>query len=157
MLGSLDYMHWKWKNCQKALQVQYQGYVKKPTIILESVASHDFWIWHAFSGMPGSHNDINVLQQSSLFARLTEGKAPPCHYTVNRQVYNMDYFIVSILRRLPLSTPSLIQFAIKNPTLTKDKKQLEKDAERAVGVLQSYFAVVCGLATQWDSETLLGL
>ncbi|XP_020179285.1 uncharacterized protein [Aegilops tauschii subsp. strangulata] len=47
LLESLDYMHWKWKNCPKALQGEYQGHVKKPTIILEAVASQDLWIWHA--------------------------------------------------------------------------------------------------------------
>ena len=38
-----------------------RGHKKVPTIILEAVASKDLWIWHAFFGMPGSHNDINVL------------------------------------------------------------------------------------------------
>ncbi|XP_073363404.1 uncharacterized protein [Aegilops tauschii subsp. strangulata] len=62
LLGSLYCMHSKWKNCPKVLQGQYQGLAKKPTIILETVASHDLWIWHAFFGMPVSHNDINVPQ-----------------------------------------------------------------------------------------------
>ena len=44
LFGSLDCMHWKWKNCPKALQGQYHGHAKKPTIILEAVASHDIWI-----------------------------------------------------------------------------------------------------------------
>jgi hypothetical protein len=39
MLGSLDCMHCKWKKCPKALRGQYQGHVKKPTIILEAVVS----------------------------------------------------------------------------------------------------------------------
>jgi hypothetical protein len=82
-------MHWKWKNSPKALQGQYRGHVKKPTIILEAVASHNLWIWRAFFGMPGFHNDINVLQRSPLFARLTERKAPPCHYTVTGHEYNI--------------------------------------------------------------------
>ncbi|XP_073354984.1 uncharacterized protein [Aegilops tauschii subsp. strangulata] len=54
LLGSLDCMHWKWKNCPKALQGQYHGHVKKRTIILEAVASHDLWICHIFFGMPGT-------------------------------------------------------------------------------------------------------
>jgi hypothetical protein len=73
MLGSIDCMHWAWKNCPVALQGQYKGHVEKPTIILEAVASQDLWIWHAFFGMPGSHNDINVLHRSHLFAKLAEG------------------------------------------------------------------------------------
>jgi hypothetical protein len=67
MLGSIDCMHWKWKNCPTALQGMYCGHVKEPTIILEAVASTDLWIWHAFFGLPGSHNDINVLHRSPFF------------------------------------------------------------------------------------------
>jgi len=48
------------------------GHKKEPTIILEVVASKDIWIWHTFFGMPGSHNDINVLQRSPIFTRLAE-------------------------------------------------------------------------------------
>ncbi|XP_073363603.1 uncharacterized protein [Aegilops tauschii subsp. strangulata] len=86
----------RWPKPLKALQEQYQDHVKKPTIILEVVASQDLWVWHAFFGMPGSHNDINVLQRSSLFARLTEGKAPPCLYIANGHEYNMGYYCLTI-------------------------------------------------------------
>ncbi len=58
MLGNIDCMHWKWKNCPTAWSGMYQGHVHEPTIILEVVASKDLWIWHAFFGLPGSHNDI---------------------------------------------------------------------------------------------------
>ncbi|XP_073368052.1 uncharacterized protein [Aegilops tauschii subsp. strangulata] len=62
MLGSIDCMHWQWKNCPKGLRGMYQGHAKEATIILEAVASPGLWISHAFFGMSGSHNDINVLQ-----------------------------------------------------------------------------------------------
>jgi hypothetical protein len=58
MLGSIDCMHWEWEKCPTALHGQYRGHHKKPTIILEAVASADLWIWHAFFGMSGSCNDI---------------------------------------------------------------------------------------------------
>ncbi|XP_020171761.1 uncharacterized protein [Aegilops tauschii subsp. strangulata] len=124
-------------NCPKALQGQYQGHVKKPTIILEVVASQDLWIWHAFFGMPGSHNDINVLQQSPLFARLTQGKAPPCHYTVCGHEYNMGYYLVDGVY------PSWAMFVstISNPVGKKEshfsqrQEAARKDVERTFGVL----------------------
>jgi hypothetical protein len=42
MLGSLDYMHWKWKNCPKVWHGLYCGKSRDPTIVLEAITSHDF-------------------------------------------------------------------------------------------------------------------
>ncbi|PRQ51872.1 putative harbinger transposase-derived protein [Rosa chinensis] len=44
MVGSLDCMHWQWKNCPTSWQGHFTGYKGKPTIILEAVASYDAWI-----------------------------------------------------------------------------------------------------------------
>jgi hypothetical protein len=41
MLGSIDCMHWEWEKCPTVLHGQYRGHHKKPTIILEAVASAD--------------------------------------------------------------------------------------------------------------------
>ncbi|XP_060190416.1 uncharacterized protein LOC132619574 [Lycium barbarum] len=73
MLGSLDCMHWRWKNCPTAWAEQYAGRSGSPTIILEVVADYDFWIWHAYFGMPSTNNDINVLESSHLFSNLAKG------------------------------------------------------------------------------------
>ena len=67
----------------------YSGHVHEPTIILEAVASYDLWICHAFFGLPGSHNDINVLECSSVFTLLSEGRAPLVNYSVNGNDYTM--------------------------------------------------------------------
>ncbi|XP_042952248.1 uncharacterized protein LOC122289333 [Carya illinoinensis] len=93
MLGSIDCMHWKWKNCPAAWKGMYSGHIREPTIILEAVASYDLWIWHAFFGMPGSHNDINVLERSFIFTELAQGRAPPVNYTINGNDYTMGYYL----------------------------------------------------------------
>ncbi|KAM6543261.1 hypothetical protein CsatB_007708 [Cannabis sativa] len=92
MLGSLDCMHWKWKNCPTTWGGQYAGRSGSPTIILEVVADYDLWIWHAYFGLPGS-NYINVLETSHLFANLAEGIAPPANYVIKGKSYNMGYYL----------------------------------------------------------------
>nr|GFB77670.1 protein ALP1-like [Tanacetum cinerariifolium] len=39
---------------------------KYPTLMFEAAASHDLWIWHAFFGISGANNDINVLDNFML-------------------------------------------------------------------------------------------
>ena len=84
MLGSIDCMHWRWRNCPIALHLQYtSGKEGGATVILEAVASQDLWIWHSFCGVPGSNNGINVLHKSPLFDDATHGIAPSVAYSIN--------------------------------------------------------------------------
>jgi hypothetical protein len=53
MLGSIDYMNWQWNNCPFAWQGQYSGHDEGYTVMLETVASQDLWIWHSFFDMAG--------------------------------------------------------------------------------------------------------
>ena len=89
MLGNIDCMHWKWKNCLSAWKGQYAGHIREATTILEVVASYDLWIWHAFFGLPGSYNDINVLERFSVFAELAQGRTPQVNYSINGNDYSM--------------------------------------------------------------------
>ncbi|KAF8393073.1 hypothetical protein HHK36_021314 [Tetracentron sinense] len=130
MLGSIDCMHWKLKNCPTAWRGMYSGNVREPTIILEAVASYDLWIWHAFFGLPGSHNDINVLERSSVFTDLADERAVAIDYSINGNDYDMGYYLADA------------------------QESARKDVERAFGVLQARFAIVRGPARFWKCETL---
>ncbi|XP_071687182.1 uncharacterized protein [Rutidosis leptorrhynchoides] len=94
MLGSIDCMHWEWKNCPIAWQGQYtRGDKKGPSIMLEAVTSQDLWIWHAFFSMAGANNDINVLNYSPLFNTIKKGTAPPSPFDVNGHHYERGYYL----------------------------------------------------------------
>jgi hypothetical protein len=67
MLGSIDFMHREWSHCPSAWKGFFTGHGKHPSMILEAIASHDLWIWHAYFVLLGSCNDINILQRSPIF------------------------------------------------------------------------------------------
>ncbi|XP_071704948.1 uncharacterized protein [Rutidosis leptorrhynchoides] len=95
ILGSLDCMHWAWKNCPVAWQGHYhRGDHEGPKIMLEAVASYDMWIWHAFFGPAGLNNDIDVLNESDLFEDLLDGRAPEVRYTINGHEFTKGYYLV---------------------------------------------------------------
>ena len=93
MLGSIDCMHWSWKNCPKAWHGQFHGKKKVSTIILEAVADQETWIWHAFFGMTGSLNDINVVNRSPLMNKIANGETTPVEFVANGYTYNYVYYL----------------------------------------------------------------
>ena len=70
-----------------------QGDYGVPTVILETIVSHDLWFWHAFFGMAGSNNDLNVLHASPIFNDILQGKAPDMSYVVNGNEYKYGYYL----------------------------------------------------------------
>jgi hypothetical protein len=133
----------------------YCGHVKEPTIILEAVASTDLWIWHAFFGLPGSNNDINVLNKSPLFDRLAKGEAPAVNYTINEHNYDMGYYLVDGIYPTWSTFVKTIKGAanLKDQNFAAAQESQRKDVECAFGVLQARFAIVRGPARFWDEAT----
>jgi hypothetical protein len=92
MLGSIDCMHWRWKNCPKAWHDFYCGKSRDPTIMLEAIASHDL-CGFGIVFLDCRDLDINVLHRSHLFAKLASGEATACNYKVNGHDYTMRYYL----------------------------------------------------------------
>jgi hypothetical protein len=72
--GCWDCKHFMWLMCPLREAGQFQGKEKKKTIILENVADRDGYMWFTFFGEPGSLNDINILDKSSIVSGLVNGK-----------------------------------------------------------------------------------
>uniref|UniRef100_A0A0D2ZXU1 DDE Tnp4 domain-containing protein n=1 Tax=Brassica oleracea var. oleracea TaxID=109376 RepID=A0A0D2ZXU1_BRAOL len=147
MIGSIDCMHWEWKNCPTAWKGQYSR--GSGTL---NIASYDLWIWHAFFGPPGTLNDINVLDRSPVFDDIIKGHTPEVTYYVNGREYHMTYYLTdgiypkwaTFIQSIQLPQgPKAVLFAQR-------QEAVRKDVERAFGVLQGRFAIVKNPALFWD-------
>nr|GEU64626.1 hypothetical protein [Tanacetum cinerariifolium] len=109
--------------------VNMAGVIKKyPTIMLEAVSLQDLWIWHAFYGIAGTNNDINVLDNFSLFDDLLDDLAHVVPYGV-------------------ATDP-------KHTYLKHLYESARKDVERAFGVLQGHWGLIQQLARAYEVNTL---
>ncbi|XP_004966700.1 uncharacterized protein LOC101774740 [Setaria italica] len=157
MFGSIDCMHWHWERCPNAWKGQFtRGDQKVPTIILEAVASHDLWIWHAFFGVAGSNNDINVLNQSTLFIDELKGHAPRVHYMVNGNQYNTGYYLADgIYPEWAVFVKSIsLPITEKDKLFAQEQESKRKDIERAFGVLRRRFCILKRPARLYDRGEL---
>ncbi|XP_022553853.1 putative nuclease HARBI1, partial [Brassica napus] len=156
MVGSIDCMHWEWKNYPTAWKGQYTRGSGKPKIVLEAVASHDLWIWHAFLGAPGTLNDINVLDRSPVFDDILQGRVPRLEYVVNGHMHNLAYYLTDGIYpkwSTFIQSISLLQ-GPKAELFAKVQEATRKNVERAFGVLQARFAIVKNPALSWDKEKI---
>ncbi|XP_028084043.1 uncharacterized protein LOC114285215 [Camellia sinensis] len=111
---------------------------------IDFVASYDLWIWHAFFGLLGSHNDINVLQRSFVFTELAQGRASIVNYTINGNEYTMGYYLVDgIYPQWSTFVKTILSpQGNKKKLFVATQQATRKDVERAFGVLQARFAIV---------------
>ncbi|KAI5324423.1 hypothetical protein L3X38_033496 [Prunus dulcis] len=144
MIGSIDCMHWQWKNCPTAWQGDYGNRKGQKGIILEAVAGFDTWVWHAFFGVAGSQNDLNVLGQSPVFNDVLGGQSPNITYQVNNTVYQTGYYLADgIYPRWTTFVKSIL-----NPRSQKQKlfatyqEGYRKDVERCFGILQARWLII---------------
>ncbi|GKC75149.1 ALP1-like protein [Tanacetum coccineum] len=148
MLGSIDCTDWPWENCPVAFKAQFcrGDHGPDPFILLEAIASNDLWIWHAFFGVSGMNNDVNVLRQSPIFNDLKSGRAPDVPFVANDVPYKRGYYLTDGI----YPQWSVLIKSIKNPGTNDHKRILyktkheaaRKDVERAFGVLKKKWKII---------------
>ncbi|CAM8972205.1 unnamed protein product [Rhodiola kirilowii] len=127
MIGSIDCMHWEWKNCPVAWKAQYQGRAGVATLVLEAVADH-----------------------------ILEGRAPPVNFTVNGHRYNKGYYLTDgIYPKWAMFIQSVTcPQTRKDKLFAQYQEAARKDVERAFGVLQSRFAIIQRPSLAWNEDIL---
>lgn len=136
---------------------QYKkGTEKYPTVVLEAITSADLWFWHHFFGVPGSCNDLNVLDRSTLLYKLFSNSSPNITWTCNGTERTFTYFLADGIYPAwkifmkPISKP----FTAKKKNYSCRQEAARKDVERAFGVLQSRFRILAIPARVWNSKKM---
>jgi hypothetical protein len=134
----------------------YMGDIKHPTIILKIVTSHDRWIWHAIFGVVGSNNDINVLNQSSLFIDVIRGRTPEVLFTVNSREHHMRYYLIDgIYPSWPVFVKGVtVPPQEKHQFFSMKQVSVRKDVECAFGLLKKRFNILAISDRSYSQRTI---
>ena len=131
---------------------------KGSTIILEAMADQKTWIWHAFFGMPGSLNDINIVNRSPLMSKIANGELSLVQFVANGRTYNYAYHLAyGIYPKWQTFVKPLKKMeGKKNLDFHNAQAAARKDVERAFGILQAQFAIVRGPAIDFGIRRYFG-
>ncbi|GJT56660.1 ALP1-like protein [Tanacetum coccineum] len=145
------------------LKAQYvrRDHGPNPFILLEVVASQDLWIWHAFFGVVGSNNDINVLYQSPLFNDLKTGRAPEIPFVANGVTYRSGYYLVDGIypKLAPFvnTIPEPVDDDHKRILYKQKQESARKDVERAFGVLKKKWAILANPTQTMKKDRIVNM
>nr|GEU69607.1 protein ALP1-like [Tanacetum cinerariifolium] len=132
-----------------------------PFILLEPIAFNDLWIWHAFFGVSGMNNEVNVLRQSPLFNDLKSGKAADVSFVANNVPYKRGYYLTGEI----YPQWSVLIKSIKNLGTNDHKRILYKTkheaarkcVERAFGVLKKKWKLIKHPTREMSQRRLLNV
>nr|GEY34915.1 hypothetical protein [Tanacetum cinerariifolium] len=149
--------------CQAVMKIYGPEYLRKPTVTdIEKLyrnhkKKHGFSGMlgsldcsgsglHAFFGVAGSNNDINVLYQSPLFNDLKTGRAQEIPFVANDVSYPSGCYLVDgiypELAPLVKTIPEPADDDHKRILHKQKKKSARKDMERAFGVLKKKWVIL---------------
>ena len=125
-------------------------------MILEAIADHRLWIWHAYFGVAGPNNDINFLNTSYLLTEQCNGNGPMIKFTSNDRRHHMGYYSADAIY---LWWPDFLKTIIcptdrKRALFAQRQEAARKDVEWAFGVLQARWPIVKGPVRFWYKEVI---
>ena len=145
-------------DCVYRFFINTGGKKKEKSLILEAICDSDTYIWYHFFGEPGSLNDINILDRSSIvgsiLAQTFDTKVPP--YKLNGTTRDYLYFLVDGIY------PPWAIFAKTNPEPIGEEElyyktrheHVRKDIERAFGQIVKQFGILDQPLRNWYLEVI---
>ena len=133
--------------------------VRQEFIILEEVADSSLHIWHVFYGIPGSNNDLNVLDWFPLVYNMLTSEATDFHFVVNGCEYNRYYLFMDGIYPPWSCFVQTIYEATNEKTkhFSSWQEAVQKDVERCFGILQARFAIIQNPSRQWSLAFILDI
>ena len=147
--ASWDCKHLVWKNCPTGRGGWHMHWKqKKKTLILEAIADPFLYIWFFHFGEPGSMNDLNVLDKSSIVSRiLNQSFNTKCpNHRVNNTTRDWLYFLVDGIYppwgMFVKTIPQHLRTEEKHSKYCTRHEHVRKDVERCFGVLIQRFGIL---------------
>ena len=161
--SSWDCKHFNWKNCPVRLAGQHKGHSEggKKTLILETIADPDLYLWSIFFGEAGSLNDINVLDKSSIVTSILNGKfdLKTEEYMINGRFRDWLYFLVDGVYPNWAIFIKSVRYPVDEieSLFAECHEAARKDVERAFGVLVLRFMILQHPIRMWYLDDICNL
>jgi hypothetical protein len=156
--GSWDCKHYLWRNCPKEMSGQYKGKDSAPTLIMEAICDAHMYIWYFHFGEPGSLNDINMLDKSSIVGSiLTQNFDTNIkEYSINGTTRDYMYFLVDGIYPAWSIFAKTINLPVNElqSKYSSRHEHVRKDIERCFGVLVSKYHILQRPLRGWYIEDI---
>jgi len=160
-LASWDCKHFAWHKCPMWLHGQHKGHAEGVTLILEAIADYNCYLMYANFGDPGSLNDINVLDKSSIVGSMIDGSFNTTiePYEINGRQRDWLYFLADGI--YPDWSVFVKTYAdpvdARTRCFSKHQEGARKDVERAFGILVQKFQILQRPLRMWNKADAVEL